>query len=276
MKRLLIVGAPFLIVAAPLSIASVIGCGSGSSGTGSTPDGSANDSSAPPAEAESDSAPDTSMMDSPLGLDSSDAATVQADADAELDAGADAGDAPSAPEEDAACAASWTVVPTVDPLIALPDGGAVLLIHVAGVGTQNYECTESTTDGGDAGDAGPTFAWVFTGPQANLDDCDGQLIGHHFASEGGPGEPEWMTLDNSYVIGKKVNAGVTVDGGDAIPWLLLQAIANADAGLLSQVTYVQRVNTTGGLAPAASTCDAAEVGTTQKVAYTADYYFYGP
>ncbi len=209
------------------------------------------------------------MQDAPLGLDSSDAPTGQADADA--------GDAPTAPE-DAACADSWTVVPTVDPLIALPDGGGGLLIHFAGAGTQNYECTENATDGGADGgsDGGPTFTWVFTGPEANLDDCDGQLVGHHFASEGGPGEPEWMTLDNSYVIGKKVNAGVTPDGGDAIPWLLLQAIANADAGLLSQVTYVQRVNTTGGLTPALSTCDTAAVGTTQKIPYTADYYFFGP
>ena len=42
---------------------------------------------------------------------------------------------------------------------------------------------------------------------------------------------------------------------------------------LTVTTYIQRVNTTGGLAPT-SGCDASTVGTVAKVPYTADYYFY--
>jgi len=39
-------------------------------------------------------------------------------------------------------------------------------------------------------------------------------------------------------------------------------------------TFIQRLNTTGGLPPAASECDATTVGTRAEVPYTADYYFW--
>jgi len=171
---------------------------------------------------------------------------------------------------------SWAVVPGVDPTIAVPDGGGSLILHVQGVGTQDYKCT-ATVNVDDAGlDAGITYSWVFAGPEATLDDCMGNPVGSHFASEGGPGQPEWMTTgDNSFVIAKKVNNGVTPDGGMTIPWLLLKAFINADAGTLSKVTYVQRLDTDGGLSPANSTCGATNIGMVQKVPYTADYYFFG-
>ncbi len=44
-------------------------------------------------------------------------------------------------------------------------------------------------------------------------------------------------------------------------------------GTLTSTTFIQRLNTTGGLAPAGG-CDATLVGATAPVAYTADYYFY--
>src|SRR4029078_9780894 len=44
-------------------------------------------------------------------------------------------------------------------------------------------------------------------------------------------------------------------------------------GVFSDVTYVQRVNTTGGVAPATG-CDSTTVTMETKVPYTADYYFY--
>jgi hypothetical protein len=138
----------------------------------------------------------------------------------------------------------------------------------------------------DAGlDAGTTYSWVFVGPEATLEDCMGNPVGLHFASEGGAAQPEWMTTgDNSYVIAKKallpeggVNNGFTPDGGIGVPWLLLKAFINADAGTLSQVTYIQRLDTDGGLTPANSTCGTDfAAGATQKVNYTADYYFFAP
>jgi hypothetical protein len=51
--------------------------------------------------------------------------------------------------------------------------------------------------------------------------------------------------------------------------LLLQA-TSAD-GVLSPVTYIQRVNTKGGLTPTAA---GATIGALADVPYTADYYFY--
>jgi hypothetical protein len=44
---------------------------------------------------------------------------------------------------------------------------------------------------------------------------------------------------------------------------------------LSTTTFVQRVNTRGGAAPAASGCaQAADLGRKALVPYTADYVFY--
>lgn len=257
-------------------------CGSGGSNPpptqddGSTVDGTMPGDSASGDTSTTDSSP-PSLQDGTVEAgapsDASDAgATLAPD-------GAPATDASDAAVlSDAGCPASWTVAPETVPLIAVPDGGGAVLLHAAGTGTQDYTCTASETDAGpDGGDGGLTYAWVFVGPEAVLSDCNTAPIGRHFASEAGATQPEWMTTsDNSYVIAKKVNAGYSPDGGAAIPWLLLQALSNSDGGTLGQVTYVQRLNTTAGLSPPNSSCDDTTVGTTQKVDYTADYYFFGP
>jgi len=52
--------------------------------------------------------------------------------------------------------------------------------------------------------------------------------------------------------------------------------AGAGAGVFANVTWVQRVNTSGGVGPAGS-CDPALAGAdggVLKVPYTADYFFY--
>ena len=43
---------------------------------------------------------------------------------------------------------------------------------------------------------------------------------------------------------------------------------------MTGVSYIQRLNTKGGVAPAMA-CDMASKGQRQKVAYEADYVFYG-
>ncbi len=183
------------------------------------------------------------------------------------DAAADVTTDGTTPE--AGCAASWTVAPSVDPSIGVPDGGGGVLLHASATGTQDYTCTQATVDGG------TTYAWTFVGPEADLSDCAALKIGKHFASDGGAAAPEWITLnDNTYVIGKKLAANTPDGGASAIPWLLLQEVSSGGAGALSRATYIHRVNTTGGLAPS-TTCDANIAATTQKVTYTADYYFYG-
>ncbi len=47
-------------------------------------------------------------------------------------------------------------------------------------------------------------------------------------------------------------------------------LARRGTGVFSDVTYVQRVNTTKGVAPATG-CDAGHVNTDVSVAYSADY-----
>ena len=96
------------------------------------------------------------------------------------------------------------------------------------------------------------------------------------STDGGAAAPAWETTDDAtYVIGKRM-AGFTPDGGAAsIPWLLLQATSHGGTGPLGLTRYVQRLSTSGGVAPAAA-CDAASAGASQKVPYTADYFFYGP
>jgi hypothetical protein len=45
-------------------------------------------------------------------------------------------------------------------------------------------------------------------------------------------------------------------------------------GTFADTTFIQRVNTTGGLAPAPATCTANTIGTQSEVSYTADYHFW--
>jgi Protein of unknown function (DUF3455) len=77
------------------------------------------------------------------------------------------------------------------------------------------------------------------------------------------------------VVGR-AEASVTVDAS-AIPWVRLAAASTAagpDGDQLVDTTYVQRIATTGGLAPPAAECTAATAGTVAGVPYTADYYFW--
>ncbi|HEY4014653.1 MAG TPA: DUF3455 domain-containing protein [Polyangiaceae bacterium] len=158
------------------------------------------------------------------------------------------------------CPAEWTAAPNVDPAIAVPAGAGHVVLHVAASGTQDYACAP-----GAHGGAG----WKLVGPDATLADCTGKVIGSHFASDAGP---EWKIDDGSYAIAHKA-AQYTPDGGaKSAPWLLLDVVAHGDAGVLDEATYVQRVRTDGGVAPA-SKCGAHTKAA--NVPYTADYYLYG-
>jgi hypothetical protein len=66
--------------------------------------------------------------------------------------------------------------------------------------------------------------------------------------------------------------GCTPDSS-AIAWLLLKSNENIGAGIFKNVSYIQRVNTTGGLRP---TTPGTDVGEINEVEYTAEYYFYRP
>lgn len=64
----------------------------------------------------------------------------------------------------------------------------------------------------------------------------------------------------------------------AIPWLLITnaGVQNGPTGgnRLSVTTFIQRLNTHGGLAPSTSCTSTEDIGNMTFVPYTADYYFY--
>ena len=66
--------------------------------------------------------------------------------------------------------------------------------------------------------------------------------------------------------------------GPASPGNLALQLVKAEpamgTGAMTGVSYIQRLNTKGGVAPATA-CDAAGKGKRQVVAYEADYVFYG-
>lgn len=148
--------------------------------------------------------------------------------------------------------------PDVPSTVEVPAGNKLFLVGHA-VGVQIYSCNVASSG----------FEWGLVAPRADLFDNGGKLIVTHFAG------PTWRAKDGSTVVGKRVD-GATVDP-TAIPWLLLSA-ASTTAGpggdRLTKTTFIQRSATTGGLAPAAGTCNATTTGTVVEVPYTADYHFW--
>ena len=145
--------------------------------------------------------------------------------------------------------------PDVPAAIRVP-AGAKLVEKLHATGAQVYGC--AAADG--------KYAWTLKRPDATLTDAKGAEAGKHGAG------PSWTAKDGSSVTGAKV-AQADAPGGDAVPWLLLRATSNAGKGQFSQVSFVQRLATKGGKAPATG-CDAAHDGKELRVDYSADYYFY--
>ena len=68
---------------------------------------------------------------------------------------------------------------------------------------------------------------------------------------------------------------VTMDKA-AIPWVLLSAktTPGPDGDRLVDTSFIQRLDTTGGLTPPAADCNAATANTVVEVPYTAEYVFW--
>ena len=170
------------------------------------------------------------------------------------------------------CVPSDPSLPTSVPdAIKVPDGvDLVATFHATG--TQDYQCTGTPV----VGDAGIiTYAWTFIGPEASLfNSCDVK-VGKHQAGPKGPTGPEWISLDDGSLVEGAKQAASAVTG--AVPQLILKATDHSGTGIFTPVTYIQRLDTKGGVAPDNSTCTDANVDDVQKVDYTANYYFYsGP
>jgi hypothetical protein len=108
-------------------------------------------------------------------------------------------------------------------------------------------------------------SWTFVGPEAVLyANAGGQgVVGTHYAG------PTWESASGSKVVGAAL-ANCTPDP-NAIPWLLVGVVSTEGPGIFDGVTFIQRVNTVGGKAPASP---GSYVGEEASVPYTAEYYFY--
>lgn len=130
------------------------------------------------------------------------------------------------------------------------------------LGVQIYNATVSPND--------PTkLVWTLSGPDARLFDADGAVIGTHFPYAG-PTRPGWQSTSGSLVVGTRKALPVTVDS-NAIPWLLLDAVFAEGPGIFNRTVLIQRVNTTGGVAPE---LPPVQLGEEARIPYTAEYVFY--
>ncbi|MBC8070242.1 MAG: DUF3455 domain-containing protein [Deltaproteobacteria bacterium] len=165
-------------------------------------------------------------------------------------------------------------VPSHPASIAVPPGNKVYRVDHA-IGTQDYVCLPS----------GLGYAWTFFGPQATLYKDDDKQVMTHFLSPdpSNVARPTWQYKDNSRIWGAAVASASSVtdpafvDDG-SIPWLLV-IVVDAEPGLdggdkLVDTTYIQRLDTSEGVAPAAGCAAAADIGKKALVPYTTDYYFY--
>jgi hypothetical protein len=175
--------------------------------------------------------------------------------------------------------------PPVPGNIQVPAGNRLFLVGHA-VGTQNYVCLPSGT--------GVRFV-LFT-PEATLFDDEGEQLTTHFFSPN-PSEVNtdpkvisehilraaWQDSKDSSTVWGQVKPGNSSSDPDfvepgAIPWLLVTIVGHQDGPAggdrLSGTTFIQRLNTHGGLAPSTGCTSLEDLGKMAFVPYTTDYYFY--
>jgi Protein of unknown function (DUF3455) len=110
-------------------------------------------------------------------------------------------------------------------------------------------------------------SWDFVEPRAALfaeDSFHGE-VGTHFRG------PNWQSKSGSRVKAAAIPGKTCTPDLSAIAWLLLQSNETTAAGIFRGITYIQRVNTTGGLRPTDPGTVFDEI---KEVEYTAEYYFY--
>lgn len=141
--------------------------------------------------------------------------------------------------------------------VQVPAGNMVAL-ETVGVGQITYECRAKKDASG--------FEWVFVGPDAKLNDRSGKQIGRYY----GP-PATWESADGSKVTGAQVAISPASPGN--IPLQLVKANPATGNGAMVGVTFIQRVATKGGVAPATA-CDMAAMGKKEIVKYESDYILY--
>jgi hypothetical protein len=172
-------------------------------------------------------------------------------------------------------AAAEPVAPALPPIL-IPEGATPFLrTHAAG--TQNYVCV----------DTGAGLAWRFAGPQATLfvrlAGFPQQLTTHFLSpnpDEGGIARATWQgSFDTSRIWARaaQIVDDPAVVGAGNIPWLLLERVGArrgpTGGRLLSQATWIQRINTSGGVAPSTGCSQPSDAGAIALVPYSTDYVF---
>jgi len=183
----------------------------------------------------------------------------------------------------------------VTPALITPPAGHVAYLLGRAEGTQGYVCLP-------AAPGASTASWTAKAsrPEATLFQTilgqKIQIVTHFLSPNTNPndaapnplpvGSATWQSsLDSSKVWAQVLNANSIPAGSDpscpnsgAIPCLLLQTIGSQPGLLgvkgLARTTFIQRLNTAGGVAPAQGCSTSAVVGNLALVPYTADYYFF--
>jgi hypothetical protein len=190
-------------------------------------------------------------------------------------------------------AGAQKITPPITPgRLTPPTGNSAFLLGHA-VGTQGYVCLPTS-----AGASSASWTVNAARPEATLFlSAFGQyveVVTHSLSPDTNPnefapnplpfGSPTWQSsFDSSKVWGvalESISSGSdqSCPNAGAIACLLLQSIGS-DAGpaggnLLTQTTYIQRLNTQGGAAPSTGCAVPSDVGKQTLVPYTADYYFF--
>ena len=162
--------------------------------------------------------------------------------------------------------------PPVPANIQVPAGNHAFLIG-HGVGTQNYVCAPAKSLG--------QVDWTLFTPEATLfNDAAGQLTTHFFSpnpAEGRIVRATWQDSQDTSTVWAKANAQAVVNP-DAITWVLLEVVGRqvgpTGGATLFGSTFIQRVNTFGGLAPSTGCDTPTDLGAKAFIPYTADYVFY--
>src|SRR6185436_8133014 len=167
--------------------------------------------------------------------------------------------------------------PAVPDRLQVEEGNEAFLIGHA-FGSQDYVCAAS----------GSGVAFVLTTPEAVLFDNPAHRVINHFFSpnpvEGGTIRATWQSTRNSSVFWGQGVAMATAAtdpdfvAPDAIAWVTLKRVGvlegSGNGDNLAVATFVQRVNTVGGLAPSIGCTSPDDIGKTAFVPYEADYVFY--
>ncbi len=188
-------------------------------------------------------------------------------------------------------AAAQTITPPITPAAITPPAGNSAFLAGHAVGTQGYVCLPTSTGASWTVNGSRPEASLFASPVGP----DVQIITHFLSPDTNPnefapnplpfGSPTWQSFLDSSVVWAKALTPALASGSDAscpnagaIPCLLLQSIGSqkgpTGGKLMTQTTFIQRLNTSGGSAPAAGCFASADVGKQTLVPYTADYYFF--